>query len=91
MNGKTYIFVCKDGWVYVARVKFNDNEYDSLFITTDKFAVIRKWGTSKGLGELAEKGPLRETILESEPEGVQIARMDIKRQIPCNEKNWSNW
>ena len=33
----------------------------------DDCAIVRRWGTSKGLGELAKKGPLPNTKLDQSP------------------------
>ena len=52
------IAVLDRGFVYVGRVEWND---DVLTITNAK--CIRKWGTTKGLGELVN-GPTKATALD---------------------------
>ncbi len=37
------------------------------YVTVKNGAVVRRWGTSNGLGELAEKGSLSGTVLDSSP------------------------
>jgi hypothetical protein len=54
----TQIVVAQRGWVYVGRVSV---EGDDLVIRDAK--NIRKWGTSRGLGEL-RNGPLPTTVAD---------------------------
>jgi hypothetical protein len=55
---ETQIVVAQRGWVYVGRVSV---EGDDLVIRDAK--NIRKWGTSRGLGEL-RNGPLPATVAD---------------------------
>jgi hypothetical protein len=51
--------------------------------------VIRRWGTSKGLGELAEKGKLKDTVLD--PCGtVQFHELTVIATIACKESVWKS-
>lgn len=52
------IVVLQRGWVVVGEYARKDSE-----ITVSKASVIRRWGTSKGLGELVN-GPLENTVLD---------------------------
>jgi hypothetical protein len=52
------IVVCDRGWVVVGEYAATDTE----IVLTDA-SVIRRWGTSKGLGEL-RNGPTKETVLD---------------------------
>lgn len=88
MNQRLSIFVQDEGWDVVALV---EEDTDFLFLRTIRCAVIRRWGTTAGLGELAVKGPLPNTILDNEPGGGKIGKRSIKREIPCNVRNWSEW
>lgn len=56
------IIVTRDRWNIVANVTRAVNE----LVLTDA-AVIRYWGTSKGLGELAIDGPTAKTVLDPLP------------------------
>ena len=55
------IAVLDKGWVIVGNISEKDS--NDNYTITDGF-VIRRWGTQHGLGELAEKGPLSDTILD---------------------------
>lgn len=48
---------------------------------------IRRWGTSKGLGELAEKGQLDDTIIDKTPT-QRFPLTAVINTIDCNEANW---
>lgn len=70
------IAVLDRGFVYIGYVKWND---DVLTITNAK--CIRRWGTTKGLGELVN-GPRPETILDTVgtihvPEHALIHLIDV--------------
>ena len=56
---------------------------DGLFIVLDKCATIRRWGTTKGLGQLALSGPTRETVLDQEPDGTEVNIIHVFSKIPC--------
>lgn len=52
------IVVLQRGWVIVG-----EYSKEGLDCRVSRASVIRRWGTSKGLGEL-KNGPLTETILD---------------------------
>ena len=53
------IVVADKGFVYVGNVS-----YDGDTCTVENAKNIRRWGTSKGLGELAFEGPQESTKLD---------------------------
>jgi len=57
--GDVKIAVLDRGFVYVGRVS-----YDGDFLILSNAKNIRKWGTTKGLGELVN-GPLPDTVTDS--------------------------
>lgn len=79
---KKQIVILNRGWVVIGDISEDKDD----FILSNA-SVIRVWGTTKGLGELAENGPLANTKLDPCPnirvhKLVTIARMDV------NEDNW---
>ena len=74
---KRQIVVLNRGWVVVG----NYSEKGDDCTLTDA-SVIRIWGTTKGLGELAESGPTSSTKLDACPnvhfhKMTTVARMDV--------------
>ncbi len=57
-DGQTTIVVLQRGWVAVGRLHQDDDK-----ITLTDASIIRRWGTTKGLGELVN-GPTSETVLD---------------------------
>jgi hypothetical protein len=52
-------------------------------------AVIRYWGTSKGLGEIAENGPIpKKTILDKCPT-IRFHELTIVATIDCVGEKWT--
>ncbi|MCA3269205.1 MAG: hypothetical protein INF44_02525 [Thalassospira sp.] len=73
------IVVLQRGWIVVG-------EYaeDEKTITVKNGSVIRRWGTTKGLGELAIKGALPNTILDQCTEikaGIDAVVMTLKTDV----------
>lgn len=76
------ICILQRGWVMVGDFKREGND-----CTLSNASVIRIWGTTKGLGEIALNGPTKDTKLD--PCG--IARFDYLTTIAvldCNEDKW---
>ena len=76
------ICVLERGWVMVGQLEKDGDEY---ILVNGK--VIRRWGTTQGLGELAIKGPLSETKLEPIPL-VKFNKAQLIFTISCNEEKW---
>lgn len=51
-------------------------------------AVIRRWGTTRGLGEIAENGPTSQTVLDKTPKQKFPARAVINT-IECVTEKWA--
>lgn len=78
------ILAADRGWVFVGKVcEEGDN-----FVMTDSRTVIR-WGTTKGLEELADKGPLTNTRLAESAACRMIPRAAVKFVVACNESAWA--
>ena len=74
---KKQIVILQRGWVVIGDYSLKNDEC----LLTDS-AVIRTWGTTKGLGEIAELGPLTNTKIDRCPDlrfhpMTVIARMDV--------------
>jgi len=77
------IVVLDRGFVYVGDVTLAGD-----FVTIESAQNVRRWGTSKGLGELAAKGPQRNTVLD--PAGTVRAPMRaLITLIACDAAAWS--
>lgn len=76
------IVILNRGWVVVG-----DYSEENGQCTLTNASVVRKWGTTKGLGELAEKGPLPDTILDKCP-NVHFNSLTMVARIDCVEDNW---
>ena len=80
-TGCVKIAILDRGFVYVGNMV---KDGDFFVITNAK--NIRKWGTTKGLGELVN-GPLRETVLDT----VGTVRFLEKALIAIIDVNQSKW
>jgi hypothetical protein len=78
------IAVLNRGWIVIGRVK---EEKNKTFITNA--SVIRRWGTTSGLGELAYEGILEDTVLDKCPD-IEVETINIVLLMNCNEDNWKN-
>lgn len=76
------IVILQRGWVMVGDLVLTDTE-----CTLSNASVIRNWGTTKGIGEIALNGPTPNTILD--PVGaVTFHRLTSIAEIQCNEERW---
>lgn len=77
------IVVLQRGWVYVGNFSRNSNGDCTL----EKASCIRRWGTSKGLGQLV-KGPLENTVLDAAGT-VRFNEMTMVNSLDCDGEAWS--
>ena len=82
-SGDRHIVVLQRGFIFVGNL---DKSNAPEFVLTDAYNV-RRWGTSSGLGELADKGPLTNTKLDKAT-AVKFHELTVVLMIPCNESNW---
>jgi hypothetical protein len=83
LGNSVYLCIIDNGFVYVGRLK----QEDSFYIILNGYNV-RKSGTTKGFGQLAFSGPLKESVLDLVPPVlVPVSRMC--HFIECSEEKWS--
>ena len=81
VSGK--IVILQRGWAMVGR--FERNGADCKLYNA---SVIRRWGTTEGLGELAKKGKLPDTKLDKTNGLVEFDYLTVVAMITCDEKKW---
>lgn len=73
------IFILQRGWVFIG-LGFQCGEN----VTIRAASCVRRWGTTKGLGELASNGPTKDTVLESCPD-VHVHELAIVASMECQK------
>lgn len=76
------ILILQRGWVVVGEYTKDGTE---VVVTNGN--VIRRWGTTKGLGELALDGPLKDTTLDPIPE-TRLHELGVVASIKCVTEKW---
>jgi hypothetical protein len=76
------IVVADRGFVYVGKVRHDDS-----FCIVENAKNVRRWGTKKGLGELALEGPKAETVLDE----VGTVRIPARAVISIIDIESSKW
>ena len=84
VQGDLFIVVLQRGWVAVGNRSIADNGDYKL----TNCAHIRVWGTTKGLGEIAEGGPTTKTILDKCPP-VEYHPTTAIMHIQCKGDKWA--
>jgi len=80
---KKQIVILQRGWVVVGDYSVVKDE-----CVLTEAAVIRTWGTTKGLGELAESGPLTNTKIDRCPD-MRFHPMTVIARMDVNDASWS--
>ena len=78
------IVVLQRGWVLVGRFY----KYGSQCVLRDAL-VIRNWGTTKGLGEIAKHGPTNKTKLDPTNGEVNFHELTVVLSINCEKSEWN--
>lgn len=76
------IVILNRGWVAIGNYSEKGDE-----CTLTDASIIRTWGTTKGLGELAENGPQTNTKLDSCP-NVHFHKMTMVARMDVVESRW---
>ena len=77
------ILVLQRGWVVVGRI----SREGSQVIFSGGY-VVRRWGTTAGIGQLAKEGPLEDTVLDPLDRG-SCHELAIVAEIDCEVDKWS--
>lgn len=84
VDGGIRIVILQRGWVFVGRY-YEQGEKCRL----ENASVIRNWGTTKGLGEIASGGPTSSTKLDPTPT-VEFHKLTVIATINCDTTVWKN-
>jgi len=84
-EGTIKIVVLQRGWVMVGKF-----ERDGSECKLHDASVIRCWGTTKGLGEIASEGPNPSTKLDKCNGLVEFDYLTVVCSISCKEESWEN-
>ena len=69
-------------------VLVGDARVDGDWVVTTNASIIRRWGTTKGLGELAANGPLAKTVLD--PIGTMRSPLRaLIGLVACEPSKWA--
>ena len=79
------IVILQRGWVMVGEFSRDGSQ---CFMR--HASVVRRWGTSRGLGEIADGGPTKQTTLDGVPE-VQFHELTVIATIRCAEDKWLSY
>jgi hypothetical protein len=82
-KGDVKIVILQRGWVMVGRFERNGND-----CKLHNSFNVRRWGTTQGLGELASKGKLSETVLDKNYGIVEFDYLTVVAMISCEEGKW---
>lgn len=84
ITGNVKIVILQRGWVMVGYFSRLGND-----CKLEKASVIRSWGTTKGLGEIAI-GPTKDTKLDKCNGLVEFDYLTVVAMVSCEEKSWAN-
>lgn len=83
LGGPVKIVILQRGWVMVGYY-----QRDGANCTLRNASVLRQYGTTKGLGEIAEGGPTSSTKLDPCNGLVEFHRLTEVATITCVESKW---
>ena len=79
--GPQQIVIADRGWVYVGKTRTDGDR-----LVVENARCIRRWGTTKGLGQLAASGPTPDTTLD--PMGLLVVPMRAVISILACTSEW---
>ena len=78
------IVILQRGWVAVGRYSENGDQ-----CTLTDAAIVRIWGTTKGLPEIAHDGPTSKTVLDKSPP-IRFHKLTVIATIDCVASKWQS-
>lgn len=85
VTGDVKIVILQRGWVMVGRFQ---RDGDNCMLRDA--AVVRVWGTTKGLPEIANDGPTGKTVLDRCDGPVEFHILTVVAMIGCREHKWAS-
>lgn len=76
------IVVGQRGWVHIGEYA---EDGDTVILTNAR--CIRRWGTTKGLGEIAVNGPTPKTVLD-DAGTVRVHLLAVVHTLDVNDDAW---
>lgn len=83
-EGDLKIVILQRGWILVGKFERKGSDCKLRYSS-----VIRSWGTTNGLGEIAENGPTSSTKLDKNHGLVEFDYLTVVATLSCNEEKWS--
>lgn len=83
IDGDIKIVILQRGWIIVGRFERNGSD-----CKLHNASVIRAWGTTKGLGEIAKDGPTSNTKLDPCHGLVEFDYLTVVATISCASEKW---
>lgn len=80
------IVVLPNGFVYVGALRRDG--YDPAWLRLSGGYNLRKWGTTKGLSQLALFGPTKDTVMDQAPE-VAFHELAVVHTLICDQAAWA--
>lgn len=77
------IVIAQRGWVFVGDVNRSGDD-----VTINGAQCIRRWGTTKGLGEIARGGPTKNTVLD-DMGTVRLHALAVVATLDCEAAKWA--
>ena len=85
ITGDIKIVILQRGWVMVGIFERNGSD-----CKLHNASVIRIWGTTRGLGEIAKEGPTPKTVLDKCYGDVEFDYLTVVASISAEVSKWQN-
>ena len=85
LEGEIKIVILQRGWVMVGYFKRDGSD-----CVLSNSSTIRTWGTTNGLGQIANEGPTSSTKLDKNYGKVEFDYLTVVALISCEVGKWEN-